>query len=406
MNADLVIQNARVLTLAGDAPRRGDAMNDLAILPQADVAVMNGRISAVGPDLAGDAGCRIDAAGRVLMPGLIDCHTHACWAGVRYDELDRLGRGESYLDILAAGGGIMATVRAVRDASVERLAELTASRFARMASLGATTIECKSGYGLATDAELKMLRAIAGAEEMASIRVIPTALVAHAIDKDNPRFIDETIEETVPRVAEHFPGICLDAYCEEGAWSVEQTVRLFEKGRSLGLPCRVHADQFHSLGMVEAAISLGARSVDHLEASTDDDLKRLAASDTMGVMLPVSAFHLGDAHAPGRRFIDMGGALAIATNHNPGTGPSPSMPFTLALAVKHLGVTPAEAIVAGTINAAAVLHLQREIGSIEVGKHADMLLLHTTDERQLVYEFAGDPIAMIIRSGEIVQPGF
>lgn len=389
---DYVIRNARVLTLAGEGPRHGSAMSDLGVLDRGDVAVRGGRITHVGSDLVVEASQEHDAAGRVLMPSLIDCHTHACWAGVRYDELDRLGRGESYLDILASGGGIMATVRAVRAASIDELAEATAARLRRMSRLGAATIECKSGYGLSTTSEVKMLHAIERAGELAAVRVVPTALVGHAIDRDNPRFIDQTIEETVPAVAEACPGVCIDAYCEEGAWSREDTMRLFRKGWDLGLPVRVHADQFNSLGMVEAAIEMQAWSVDHLEASTDETLATLAASDTLGVMLPVSAFHLGDAPAPGRKFVDMGGALAIATNFNPGTGPSPSLPFAMSLAVKQLKITPAEAITAATINAAHVLHLHDLLGSIEVGKIADMILLDSDDERLLVYEIASDPI--------------
>jgi imidazolonepropionase len=393
IQVDYIVRNARVLTLAGEGPRHGAAMDDLGTLDRADVAVRAGRITHVGTDLVVEASEAFDADGRVLMPGLVDCHTHACWAGVRYDELDRIGRGESYLDILASGGGIMATVRAVRAAAVDELAQATATRLRRMSRLGATTIECKSGYGLTTASEVKMLRAIEHAGELAAVRTVPTALVGHAIDNENPRFIDETIEETVPAVAEACPGVCLDAYCEQGAWSREDTLRLFRRGWDLGLPIRVHADQFNSLGMVEAAIEMQAWSVDHLEASTDDTLAALSASSTLGVMLPVSAFHLNDAPAPGRKFIDMGGALAIATNFNPGTGPSPSLPFAMSLAVKQLKLTPAEAIAAATINAAHVLRLHDLLGSIEVGKIADMILLDSTDERLLVYEIAGDPIA-------------
>ncbi len=399
--ADYVIRNARILTLAGgEAPRRGAEMAELGVMERGDVAILEGDILAVGPDLDLRGVHEIDADGRVLMPGLVDCHTHACWAGVRYDELDRLGRGESYLDILASGGGIMASVRSVRAAEVDELAELTAARFARMRRLGATTIECKSGYGLSTEAEVKMLTAIGLAARQARMRIVPTALIAHAIDQSNPHFIDETIEETVHAVAEAFPGICLDAYCEKGAWSLDDCRRLFKKGIELGLPFRVHADQFNDLGMIDLAIEMGGWSVDHLEASTDQGLKRLANSDTMGVMLPVSAFHLGDRYAKGRRFVDLGGALAIATNLNPGTGPSPSMPFALSLAVKFNKLSPAEAITAGTINAAAVLHLDDEIGSIEPGKRADLLLLSVTDERALVYEVAGDPVETVFVSGE------
>jgi imidazolonepropionase len=392
----LLFENARLLTLASRdksrLPRRGDALKDLGIIEKGWVSVREGRIEGVGwgeaPASNQDSAARIDVEGRVLMPGMVDCHTHACWAGSRFDEFDEKLRGASYLEILAGGGGIMSTVRAVREATVETLTANLLHQIERMARLGTTTVEVKTGYGLTTDDELKMLAAILAADGLIEPLVIPTFLGAHAIDPENPNFIEQTINETLPAVAAAHPGIACDAYCEQGAWSLEACRRLFEEAQSLGCPLRVHTDQFNSLGATRLAIEAGALSVDHLEASIAADLQALAHSETIGVLLPVSGYHLGEGYASGRTLVDLGAAIAIATNFNPGSAPTPSLPFAIHLAVNHCRLTPAEAIMAATFNAACVLGLQDEIGSIEVGKRADLVLLDTVDERSLAWEFA------------------
>ena len=337
------------------------------------------------------------------MPAFVDCHTHACWAGQRFDEFEMKLAGRSYLEILNSGGGIMSTVRAVRGASQQELTENLGRRLERMAALGTATVEVKSGYGLTTRDELKMLRAVREAASGSAMTIVPTFLGAHAIDPDNPKFIEQTIDETLPAVVEEFPGIVCDAYCEQGAWSLDDTKRLFEKAHLLGLPLRVHADQFNSLGMTRLAVDMNAVSVDHLEATTPDDLNYLAQSETMGVALPASGFHLDDCYAPARAFVDAGGALAIATNYNPGSAPTPSMPFVIALACRKMGLTPAEAIACSTINAACVLNLASEVGSIEVNKRADLQLLDGTDERELGYEFASPGPWLTIINGQIMH---
>ncbi len=366
---------------------------------------------AAGAAPAGDGGARselrddemIDAGGRVLMPAFVDCHTHACWAGDRFDEFEMKLAGRSYLDILKAGGGIMSTVRAVRSATQQELTEKLLRNLERMAALGTATVEVKSGYGLTTPDELKMLRATREAASGGVVTIVPTFLGAHAIDPDNPKFIEQTIEETLPAVAEEFPGIVCDAYCEQGAWSLDDTKRLFKKARSLGLPLRVHADQFNSLGMTRLAVDMNAISVDHLEATTPNDLNYLATSETMGVALPVCGFHLDDRYAAARKFVDAGGALAIATNYNPGSAPTPSMPFVIALACRKMGLSVAEAITCSTMNAACVLNLGSEVGSIEVNKRADLQLLDGTDERELGYEVASPGPRMTIINGQILH---
>jgi imidazolonepropionase len=423
----LLIRNARVVTLHGERPRRGRALGDLEIIEQGDVLLEEGRVAKLGRpgtlERAGSAPPQsIDAAGRVLMPAFVDCHTHACWAGSRLDEWDQKRRGASYLEVLKAGGGIMSTVRATRAASPEELSKLLRARLAEMGRWGTAVAEVKSGYGLTLEYELKMLRAISdlgfqsperqrqGSGDAASLDpvarapgsespvVVPTALLGHAIDPDVPDFVERTIRETLPAVSAEFPGIAIDAFCEQGAWSLDDTVRLLARAKELGHPLRVHADQFNSLGMVGEAVKLGARSVDHLEASTPADLDLLAASSTFGVILPCCGFHLDGRYAQARRFLDAGGLLALATNYNPGSAPCPSIPMAMSLAVRHCGLSPQEAIAATTVNAAEVLGLH-DRGQIVPGQVADLLLLRHTDERALAYEFGADPIETIFRAG-------
>jgi imidazolonepropionase len=408
----LVIRNARVLTLAGPRQRRREGMRDLGVMARADVIVEGGLITglpAAGGTPAPPAAETevIDAAGRVLMPGFVDCHTHACWAGDRLDEWEMRRRGASYLEILKAGGGIMSTVRAVRAASEEELARLLRDRLAAMLRCGTTTAEVKSGYGLSAADELKMLRAVAVTQRRSDAAtqlpgVSSTALLGHAIDGDVPQFVERTISKTLPEVSREFPGIPVDAFCEQGAWSLEDTVRLLARAKELGHPVRVHADQFNSLGIVRDAIRLGAVSVDHLEATTAEDAAALGRSETFGVILPACGFHVDGRYASGRKLIDPGVKLAVATNYNPGSAPTPSMPMAIALAVRHCGLDPAEAIIACTLHGAEVLGLS-DRGQIAPGQRADLILLRHTDERMLAYEFGESPVDVVIRAGEVVH---
>jgi len=406
----LHVRNARILTLArstdsgqagGAEPRRGQAMGELDVIPSGDVVVTDGRIAAVGPNLPAPADATvIEANGRVLMPGFVDCHTHACWAGDRLDEWEMKRRGVPYLEILKKGGGIHATVRAVREATQKQLAANLRDRLAAMLREGTTTVEVKSGYGLTTEAELKMLRAIRRAAADWPGTVVPTALLGHAFEGDLDTYARMVVKEMLPEIVKEFPDIAVDAFCEKEAWSVEACVKLFDKAHKHH-PIRVHADQFNPLGMIPEAIRLFARSVDHLEASRKDDLIALAQSPTMGVILPCTGFHTDGRYARAGFFVDQGGALALATNCNPGSAPVHSMPFAIALAVRHCGLTPAEAIVAATVNAAAVLGL-KDRGRIEPGLRADLILLHHKDERLLAYEVGGNPVDRVICNGVVV----
>ena len=405
----LLITNARIATLAragcDGRPRRGSALCDLGIIERGWVRTRGARIESIG---AGDgpmpmAGERvIDAQGRLVTPGFVDCHTHACYEGERIDEWEMKLAGKPYLEILAAGGGIMASVRATRAASTEVLADGVLRRTHEMAAYGTTTVEVKSGYGLDTSTELRMLEAIARAGTASPLRVVPTFLGAHAKDPEQPDFVERTIGETLPRVAQAHPGIACDAYCEEGAWSADECVRYFERGRALGLAVRVHTDQFHSLGMIERAIALGARSVDHLEAATREDLSRVARSETIVVGLPAASFCLSTPCVRARELIDEGGALALATNANPGSAPVRSMSIIHAFAVREMRLVPAEAIACTTWNAACVLGLASECGSLEPGKSADLVLWEHRDERALGYELTGSLPLLVVARGAAV----
>ncbi len=407
----LVVRGARAVTLAeGPIPRRGAALRELSVVDRADVVTSGGLIESVGP--AGSARAEpgdtvIEAGGRVLMPGFVDCHTHLCSAGDRLDEWERRLRGETYLDILTAGGGIMSTVRAVREMDEAALADGLARRLVLALREGTTTVEVKSGYGLSTVDELKMLRAIRAAAARFPGTVVSTALLGHAKDAAVADFVARTIGETLPAVRREFPASPVDAFCEAGAWSLDECARLFDAAMASGARVRVHADQFTPMGMTEwmierSAASALAVSVDHLEATAPAALRRLAGSRLFGVMLPCTGFHTDDRYGRGRDFIDAGGALAIATNANPGSSPTWSAPLTIALAVRKLGLTPAEAIAACTVNAAALLGAA-DRGVIAPGKRADLVLLRHTDERMLAHHIGGNPVDAVIVGSAVVS---
>ena len=372
-------------------------------LPRANLRVEGHRIAAVGPEVEPASGdSLLEVQGRVVLPGFVDAHTHALWAGDRLDEFERQQQWASYLEILAAGGGILSTVRAVRAASQEALAGALLARLRHMLREGTTTVEVKSGYGLGTEHELKMLRAIGAAAAAFPGTVVPTALLGHAIDGDAPAFVARVIAETLPAVHAELPGITVDAYCEVGAWSVADCRRLMEKARALGHPLRLHADQFHRLGGLDLALELGARSVDHLEASTPADLGRLARAHVTGVLLPATGFHTDGRYADARALLEAGGVVVLATNCNPGSSPTSSMPFVIALARRVLHLTTDEAIAATTHHAATLLGL-RDRGRIAPGLRADLIVLRHRDERQLGHELGGNPVDVVIAGG-VVQP--
>lgn len=408
----LLIRHARILTLAqpktdantgsGVRPRRGPALRELGVIPRGDVLVAEGKVAAISPELAVPEGTEvIEADGRVLMPGFVDCHTHACWAGDVLSEWEQQLSGVSAVELQKRGGGMYATVRAVREATRKQLAANLRTRLDLMLRAGSTTVEVKSGYGLSIDAELKMLFAIQRVMQEWPGTLVPTALLGQIIEGDSATFTRTVVREMLPAVWHDFPGITIDTCCDEGAWPLEACIRLFERAHKHGLPLRVQADQFGSTGMVQEALKVFARSVDGLESASKADLLSLAASNTFGVMMPTTSFHLNIRYARAGAFVDSGGLLALASNYNPHTAPTYSMPLVIALAVRFCGLTPAEAIVASTVNAAAVLGLT-DRGTIELGQRADLILLRHRDERLLAHELGGNPVDCVISAGQRV----
>jgi len=408
----LLIRHARVLTLAppkADATlppgavraRRGAALKDLGVIPRGDVLVADGRIAAVGAELPVPADAEvIEADGRVVMPGFVDCHTHACWAGDRLDDWEKLLSGVAPAEIAQRGGGPQATVRAVREATRKQLAAALRGRLDLMLRGGTTTVEVKSGLGLTLEAETKMLFAIQRAAQEWSGTLVPTALLGAAVEGDEAAFTRMVVREMLPAVWHEFPGITVEAACGADAWPAEACVRLLERAARHGLPIRVSADRTAATGMVPEALRLHARSVDHLEAASKADLLALAATDTFAVFTPAASLHAGGRTARAGAFADSGGLLALASDFGPAM-PAQSMPLVIALAVRGSGLTPAEAITATTVNAAVLLGLS-DRGTIEPGRRADLILLRHRDERLLAYELGGNPVDLVIAGGQRV----
>ncbi len=411
MQVDLLITNAgQLLTLGRPAPRRGLGMSDLGLIRDGAVAIAGGRIVASGPtpELVGayEAPTVLDAGGAVVMPAFVDPHTHVLYAGDRVEEFELRLKGASYQEIMAAGGGIVSTVRATRAASDAELLAQTGRRLSRMLAHGTATAEVKTGYGLDVDSELRLLRLIRALGESQPVRLVPTFLGAHAIPAKYAgraeAYVDLVVEEMLPR-AVGLAAYC-DVFCDQGAFDLEQTARILRRARELGLGVKVHADEFAPLGAAALAVELGAASADHLMVTTERQRAQLAASDTAAVLLPATGFGLGGGHyAPGRAWVDAGAIVALATDCNPGTAPSESMPFAIALACHRLGLTPAEAVVAATLNAAYAVGMASEVGSLAPGKAADLAILDAGDYRELAYRFGANPVRTVIIGGQ-AQP--
>ncbi len=414
MRADLLIYNAaQVLTVASpDGPKRGAAMGDLGIIPDGGVAIRDGRVLAVGP--SGELRSRVraarslDAGGRVVMPGFVDPHTHLVWAGERASEFEMRIAGASYMEIMAAGGGIMSTVRHTRAASLDELVAQSQPRLDRMLAHGTTTVEIKTGYGLNTRAELKQLAAIRRLQAESPATVVPTFLGAHAIPAEYRGRADEyvslVVEDMLPAVAEadEPPPFC-DVFCEDGAFSLEQSRRVLDAAKALGFGLKMHVDEFKPLGGTRLAVELGATSADHLVCTPPDEIKLLARSDTIAVALPGTPFGLShQEYTPARALIEAGGAVALATDCNPGTCWCESMQIMLALACRYMGMTPAEAISAATINAAHAVRLGHEVGSLEPGKRADLILLDAPSYLHLGYRFGTNLVVTVIVRGRVI----
>jgi imidazolonepropionase len=398
--ADLLIRDLAQVVSPSSAgtPLRGAAMRELDVLEQAFVLCGEGRVVAAGTmsELPGGLGDleEIDGRGLCALPGLVDCHTHPCFAGDRVAEFDLRSGGASYEELHAAGGGILSTVRATRAAPAEALQAVVERHAAWMLSHGTTTFEGKSGYGLDRDTELAMLEAVRRAGGVA------TWLGGHAVPPEfdsADAYLDYALAEVLPdaaRIAE-----AADVFLERGAFDVAQARRYLLACRDEGLALRLHADQFTEAGGIELAVELEARSVDHLEATGPDGVQRLAQSDVTAVLLPVAALFLDRPMPPGRSLIDQGAAVALATDFNPGSAYCESLPVAMNLACTQIGLNPAEALTACTVNAAHVLGDAARIGRIAPGYAADIVLIDAPDWRHVAYHLGGDVVRTVVKDG-------
>jgi imidazolonepropionase len=410
----LIHSASQLLTLAG-GPQRGNALGELGIILDGALLIHGDRIIETGSthDLLAKypREPRLNAHNRVVLPGFVDPHTHLVWAGERAAEFEMKLQGATYLEILAAGGGILNTVGQTRSASVEALAAQTRGRALRLLQHGTTTAEVKTGYGLDAESELRQLEAILRLDAEGPLEMIPTYLGAHAIApeyKDDPDGFTELVcEDMLPQTLAWWrenqperPLPFVDVFCETGAFSLAQSRRILETAKKLGFPLKIHADEFDNLGGASLAVELGAVSADHLVKTSPADIEALGRSETVAVALPCTPFGLAEQeYTPAKAILDAGGTLAIASDINPGVAWGESMQFVIALSCRYLGITPAQAIAAATINAAAAVGAAGRLGSLEPGKQADLLILTENDYRHLGYRFATNLVDTVIKRG-------
>lgn len=405
---DLLITGiSQLVTAEGAGPKRGAAMRELKIVERAALAVSSGVIAWVGKAIewSGDAATTVDVGGRAVVPGMVDPHTHAVWAGDRLADFEARSSGVSYESILTAGGGIRSTIRATAAASKDVLVALARPRIEALIASGATTIEVKSGYGFTPAAEIRMLEAI---EELAAIvpaRIVPTLLI-HIPPKDQAEraaYLTQICEELIPEVASRKLAAAVDVFVEREAWQPSEAELMLRAAVQHRLAVKLHSDQFQAIGGVELAIRSGALSVDHLEASGAQEIAQLAASSTIATILPGVSLHLGTPAAAGRKLIDAGAAVAVGTDLNPGSSPLFSVAAAMALAVRLNGLTEQEALVATTANAACALGM-RDVGRVETGCRADFVVLQGSDWRDVAYMLGANPVREVWIGGRRVMP--
>ena len=394
-----VVNIGQLVTLAGPArPRIGAELRALGLISDAALLIEDGRVAAVGPytELVSQIpphATVIDAGGRCVMPGFVDAHTHLCFAGNRAAEFEQRIAGATYQQIAAAGGGILRTVSLTRAASVDELLAATRRHRDWMLRSGTTTIEAKSGYGLDRATELRILQVIARIDSEGPVRVVPTLLAAHTVPPEfaarRGEYVSWVAEEFIPEVAQARLARYCDAFCDDHAFTVIETRKILAAAKKHGLRLRIHAEQFRPGTGAELAAELGAATADHLETITDEGLQQLRKAAVQPVLLPGSVFALGRTqYPPARRIVELGLAIVLATDFNPGSSPVASMPFMLSLACLQMGLSPAEALTAATINAAYSLDLGNSIGSLEAGKEADFAIHEFADYRELAYFIA------------------
>ena len=412
----LIHSASQLLTLTKD-PQRGDRLGELGIISNGAVLVRDSLIQETGTtaDLLSrfPNEDRLDVGGCVLMPGFVDPHTHLVWAGDRAAEFEMRLQGKSYMEIMAAGGGIQSTVNATRSADVDDLLTQTRQHARSIFAMGTTSAEAKSGYGLELESELKQLDVLMKLDDEGPLELFPTFLGAHAVPKEYQDHPDDYVTiicaKMLPEVKrwwnEHAAGRALpfvDVFCEKGAFDLAQSRRILETAKGLGFPLKIHADEFENLGGAALAAELGAVSADHLVKTSAEDIRALASSSTAAVSLPCTPFGLAEKeYSPAREIIQAGGLLALASDLNPGTAWCGSMQFVIALACRYMRLTPAQAVAAATINAAAAVGQSDRLGSIHPGKQADLLVLSVADYRHLAYQFGGNLVSTVIKKGKV-----
>lgn len=407
---------AQLITMRGHTkrPAKGSAMRELSIMEDGSILSHDGKIVAVGktaeiqknyPELIENA-TEIDATNKIVTPGLIDPHTHLVHAGTRENEYAMRLNGKTYMDIMNAGGGIHATTRATQMAGFAQLYEESRQRLDTFLLHGVTTIEAKSGYGLTTEHEIKQLEVAKKLHEDHAVDIVSTFMGAHAIpvsDKDDPEvFIDKVIHEMLPEVAKRKLAKFNDVFCERGVFTPEQSKRILEAGKKHGLIPKIHADEIESYGGAEIAAEVNAISADHLLKASEKGIKQMADKEVIGVLLPGTAFFLMAEYAQARKMIDNGVAVALSTDANPGSSPTLSLPFIMNLGCLNMGMTPEEVLIATTINAAHAIDCAQEVGSLEVGKKADITIFNVPNYLILSYQYGMNHVDTVIKNGCVV----
>ncbi|KXH79851.1 imidazolonepropionase [Sporosarcina sp. HYO08] len=414
MTKPLWIKHATQLaTLAssGKGPRSKEAMSDLGLVEDGSLWIEDGMIQSVGTtaDLENRYAERlheaevVDATGHLVTPGLVDPHTHVVYGGSREREFEMRLEGATYMEIMNAGGGIHATTRMTRGASEEELMEQTTRRLDLFLAHGVTTIEGKSGYGMDLETELKQLRVMKALQETHAIDIVPTFMGAHAIPVEykgrEDEFVDLLTDEMLPVVAKEELAVFNDVFCEKGVYTPEQSERVLEAGKRLGLIPKIHADEIESYGGAELAAKVGAISAEHLLKASDEGIKAMAKAGTIACLLPATALYLREQAAAGRKMIDEGVAVAISTDCNPGSSPTTSMPLVMNLACISMRLTPAEALTAATYNAACAIKCEDKVGSLEVGKQADIVLWNAKNYQEIQYFFGVNHVKSVWKKG-------
>ena len=418
MNGNIFIKNAsELVTCSGFAAKKGHEMSELHIIPDGAVIVREGIIDAVGTTQELETTLQksgsdlsefdtIDAQNKAVLPGFIDPHTHFIFGGYRADEFSWRLRGDSYMDIMKRGGGILNTVRETRKASANELLQTGIKRLDAMLSFGVTTVEGKSGYGLDSDTEIKQLEVINHLDGIHYIDIIPTFLGAHAVPEDYKgradEYIDYLIEDVMPQVAERKLAEYCDVFCENNVFSVDQSRRLLTRARELGFKLKLHADEIVQLGGAELAAEINATSADHLLQASDEGIRQMAQADVVATLLPGTAFSLKEPYARGRFIIDSNCAVALATDFNPGSCFTESIPLIVALATLYMNITTEEAVSALTINSAAALDRADTIGSIDAGKQGDLVVLEYPSYKFIPYHIGISTVEKVVKKGNIV----